>query len=267
MPERSDRLWVDSMADCYERVLVPTVFQPFASVLADRLLQGSPSRILELAAGTGVLTREVLALAPEVRVTATDLNEAMVRYGRATVPEATWATADAMRLPFQDATLEVVACQFGAMFFPDRVAAFKEAGRVLAPGGRVTLSVWDALETHDFESVVTEAMRTFFPDDPPLFLAEVPHGCHDANQIVAALAAAGWASVVCDTITVTGRAESVAELARGYCEGTPLRAAILARGDLEETSVRLVDEMVNRLGAGPVEGRMGAHIFEAVWPG
>src|SRR5947209_11521630 len=123
------------MVEVYERVLAPAVFQPFAVDLARRLSAWSPRRVLELAAGTGVLTREILAVLPSVELTATDLNPAMVRFGRERVPRAAWQEADAMNLPFPDGGFDLVACQFGVMFVPDKPAAFREVRRVLGPEG------------------------------------------------------------------------------------------------------------------------------------
>src|SRR6476620_10676147 len=107
------------MPEAYEKWLVPTVFGPFAVDLAARVAACTPARVLEVAAGTGALTRELARVIPGAEITATDLNEAMVAFGRVRAPGATWQQADAMQLPFDDATFDVVACQFGVMFLPD----------------------------------------------------------------------------------------------------------------------------------------------------
>jgi SAM-dependent methyltransferase len=219
--------------------------------------------VLELAAGTGVLTRELIVADRSLEVVATDLNEAMVTAGRDRAPAATWRQADATQLPFADNEFDVIACQFGAMFFPDKRAAFAETRRVLTADGRLLMNIWNALETHDFQAALVASLERVFPADPPTFMASVPHGYGDPDVVVADLAAAGLHHVRVDTIVLEGHAASVAELAAGYCLGTPLRAGIEARGDLEAATERVAREMEARLGTGPVTGRMSAHVIEA----
>src|SRR3954447_26950438 len=164
------------MSSAYDEYLVPAVFRPYADDLASRVAQHQPRVVLELAAGTGVLTRAMTVNLPGTQVTATDLNVAMVDVGSAQVPTATWRQADAMQLPFGDATFDLVVCQFGVMFFPDRPVAYAEVGRVLRPGGHFLFNSWGPLATHEVEATVMAAMAERFPDDAPSFLARVPHG-------------------------------------------------------------------------------------------
>ena len=96
--------------------------------------------------------------------------------------------ADALRLPFDDQRFDLIICQFGVMFFPDRPAAFREMRRVLAPAGRLLFSTWGAVETHGFAAAMVAALGHVFPDDPPAFVAAVPHGYCDLGQVAADLA-------------------------------------------------------------------------------
>ena len=261
MAGAADRVWVDTMPAAYDRWLVPTVFQPFAVDLARRAAARPVGAALELAAGTGVLTRELLGVA--TAVTATDLNDAMVDMGARRVPAARWRRADASCLPFDDAAFDLVACQFGVMFFPDRPAAFAEAARVLAPGGRLLVNTWAPLNTHVFQSALVVALERVFPDDPPTFMAAVPHGYADVDVVVADVTAGGLRCGPATRVTLEGTAASAADLAAGYCAGTPLRAEIAARGDLEAATAAVADEMTALLGAGPVTGAMAAYVVEA----
>src|SRR3954468_14287236 len=211
------------MSAAYDEYLVPAVFQPYADDLASRVARHQPRAVLELAAGTGVLTRAMLAKLPGVQITATDLNVAMVDVGSAHVPAATWQQADAMQLPFGDASFDLVACQFGVMFFPDRPAAYGEVARVLRPGGHFLFNSWGPLATQDVETTVIAALAECFPDDPPTFLARVPHGYHDAQRIAADLTTAGFGDVHIETVSLDCTGKTAAELALGYCRGTPLR--------------------------------------------
>lgn len=259
----ADRWWSESMPAAYEQYLVPVVFRPFAEDLAARAAALRPRLILELAAGTGVLTSELLAAAAPADVTATDLNETMVAFGATRAPGAVWRQADAQRLPFPDGGFDLVVCQFGVMFFPDRVAAFTEVRRVLAPGGRFLFSTWGPLGTHAFEVALQAGLERAFPVDPPRFFRTVPHGYADPVVVAADLAAAGFAVEDGQELTLRGRAASTADLATGYLTGTPVRAVVEERGDGPAVRAAVIEEMTARLGPGPVTAPMTAYVFRA----
>ena len=260
------RRWVDSMPEAYDQGLSAAVFRPFAIDLSARAAALSPRRVLELAAGTGVLTSELVGDLPGAEVIATDLNPAMVAIGRRRAPGATWREADAIRLPFDDAQFDLIACQFGVMFFPDKRAAFAEARRALQPGGAFLFSTWDTLHRHEFQSAVVAGLRCAFPYDPPSFMETFPHSYTDPDVIAADLVAGGLRLEALESVALEGRAESAVSLAAGYCAGTPLRAEIEARGDLEAATAIVAEEMERRLGAGVVAGRMCAHVVHAARP-
>jgi SAM-dependent methyltransferase len=259
----SERRWVDDMAVAYDRWLGPAVFQPFADDLADRVAARSPDRILEVAAGTGRLTNTIGDRLPGASVTATDLSSAMVEYGRVAAPGASWQPADAGDLPFDDASFDAVACQFGMMFFPDRQATFAEIRRVTAPSGRFLANTWGRWEDHGFEVALLRALDHLFPDRPVTFLRSVPHGYHDPDVLAADLSTAGWAVRSVDAVVLAGTA-TANDLARGYCRGTPIRAEIEARSDLDATTDRVAELMQADLGTGAVTMDMAALVVEAV---
>jgi len=258
-----DRLWAGLMPQAYDRWLGPAMFGPFAVDLARRVARREPRRVLELAAGTGVLTRELVAAMPAAEITATDLNAAMVTFGSGRVAGARWEQADALCLPFSGARFDVIACQFGVMFFPDKPLAFAEARRVLAPGGWLVFSTWGPVAAHDFAAALVASLERVFPGDPPTFVADVPHGYADIEVIAGDLRAGGLECRSVESLTLQGRADSAADVAAGFCTGTPLRLAIEARGDLAAATALVQDEMTAHLGAGPVTARMTAHVFEA----
>ena len=266
MGDATDRLWVGSMPEAYERWLGPSVFQPFAADLARRVAARRPQRVLELAAGTGIVTRELLAAAEGAEITATDLNDAMVQYGAGLAPGAQWRQADALNLPFDDGQFDTVVCQFGVMFFPDKVAAYAEARRVLASGGSLLFNSWGTVEEHEFGAALTAGLQQAFPDDPPTFLSDIPHGYSDVDTVLGHLRAAGFADVSVETITLVGRAASAGDVATGFCTGTPLRPAIEARADLAATTAAVTAVMEAQLGSGEVSSRMVAHVFDASAP-
>src|SRR5262245_50546014 len=179
----NDSAFAGSIPQNYQRHMVPLLFEPYARDLARRVAEGNPGAILETAAGTGALTRAMAALLPpDTRIVATDLNPPMLAIAQAEQAQdgrIEWREANAIALPFEDGSFDRVACQFGAMFFPDKVQGYQEARRVLKPGGHFFFNVWDRISENEFADVVTQALATLFPQDPPRFMARIPHGYHD----------------------------------------------------------------------------------------
>ena len=259
----SDRQFSGSIAQLYERYLVPLIFEPYAVDIAARVAARRPARVLELAAGTGVVTRHLARSLPaETSIVATDLNPPMLAEAAAvgTGRPVEWRHADANALPFADASFDVVVCQFGAMFF-DKPRAFGEARRVLRDGGAFLFNVWDRIADNEFADAVTDAVATLFPDDPPRFLARTPHGYHRPDAIASDLAQGGFVrtpEVV--TLAARSRASGPDVPAIAYCQGTPLRAEIEARaaGRLVEATEVAEAAVAARFGTGPVDGKIQA---------
>jgi ubiquinone/menaquinone biosynthesis C-methylase UbiE len=264
-----DRVFAGSIPEIYDRLLVPLIFTGYAEDLAARVAETRPSAVLETAAGSGVVTRALAPrLGPDARYAATDLNPAMLDRAKARQgedPRIAWRVADAQALPFEDASFDVVICQFGAMFFPDKVGAYREARRVLKPGGRFLFNVWDAIEANDFARAVTSAAGRHFAEDPPLFLARTPHGYHRKDEIARHLAAAGFDRVEIDTVEKRSVAASAREPALAFCTGTPLRAEIDARDPaaLDRVTDLATEAIAEAYGSGPVSGRIRAHVVAA----
>lgn len=224
----NDTVFAGAVPALYEAHLGPVLFAPFAAVLAARLPGGD---ILETAAGTGMVTRAILAAHPAARVTATDLNQAMLDVAATLLPPGVaLRQADAQALPFGDAAFDAVACGFGIMFMPDRVRAYREARRVLRPGGRFVATLWDRIEANPLMHAVEEAVAAMFPQDPPRFLSRTPCGHADAARIRQELHEAGFAEVSVETVAREAVAEGALGPAMGLCQGTPLRGEIEARG-------------------------------------
>jgi SAM-dependent methyltransferase len=256
-----------SIADLYDAVLGPFMFEPFARETAARLA-GTTGDVLEIAAGTGILTRELdRVLGAGARIVATDLNPPMLAVGarRLASSRVEWRQADALALPFADRSFDVVVVQFGVMFYPDKVAGHVEARRVLRAGGRYVVSVWDSLADNAVAQVVHETVGDCFPDDPPAFFARTPHGYHEVGALLADMGAAGFADSAVETVTLAAGRLTADELARGFCQGTPLRNEIVARdeGRLGEVTAAVARALEARFGAGPVESTIRAHILTA----
>lgn len=259
-----DKAFTGSIPKLYETYLVPLIFQPYADDLAQRVAARSPANVLEIAAGTGVVTRAMLATLPRsVDIIATDLNPAMLDQAAAhtLLRPVAFQQADAMELPFDDQTFDVVVIQFGVMFFPDKPKALSEARRVLRPGGALIFNVWDRIEQNELADVITAALVKFFPDDPPLFLRRAPYGYFDHARIAADVAGGGFtATPEIVTVAARSRAKNASDPAIGYCHGSPLRAEIEARGALEHATDAAEKAIEKRFGAGPIETKIQAHV-------
>lgn len=265
-----DKVFAGSIPELYDTYLVPLIFGVYAEDLARRVSEPSPRSVLETAAGSGVVTRSLAhRLASDARYVVTDLNEPMLDHAKVQQGEDSrieWQQADALKLPFDDGVFDAVICQFGAMFFPDKVAGFAEARRVLMRGGRFVFNVWDRIERNEFADVGTEAAAEIFPNDPPRFLARTPHGYHDIDVIRADMQAAGFAEVRIETITEVSSAPTPRHPAVAYCQGTPLRNEIEARdaARLEEVTERAHKAVAAKFGDGPVKGTIQAHVITGV---
>ena len=266
----SDKVFAGSIPEIYDTYLVPLIFEGFAEDLAGRAAALAPKTVLETAAGSGVVTRALAAkLASDARYVVTDLNRPMLdRAASQQEPDnrIAWRQADALNLPFDDASFDAVCCQFGVMFFPDRVAGYAEARRVLKPGGSFLFNVWDRIETNEFADAVTDAAGEVFPDDPPQFLARTPHGYHDLALIREELGNAGFSRISITTLEEASRAPSPRHPAVAYCQGTPLRNEIEARKAslLDVVTDRATEAIAERYGDGPVSGKIRGHVIVAV---
>lgn len=265
----SDKAFTGSIPENYDRYMVPLIFESYAADLARRAAALAPKAVLETAAGSGVVTRALAAiLSADISYVATDLNQSMLDYA-ATRQNAdsriSWRQADAQALPFEDGAFDLVCCQFGMMFLPDRPSGYREVKRVLRPGGTFLFNVWDRIEENIFADDVTNALATFFPDDPPRFMARTPHGYHDITLIRSDLAKAGFLDVTIETREAVSRAPSPLHAATAFCQGTPLRNEIEARGldRLQAATDYAAAVIAQRHGSGEVAAKIQAHVILA----
>lgn len=221
-----------SIPAAYDRYLGPILFQPYAEDLAARLKVDADSSVLELACGTGILTRLLRSSLPAtVRLVATDLNEGMIQNaaGKFAQDEAVeWQQADACCLPFGDRTFDAVVCQFGIMFVPDKALAAREARRVLNPAGAFLFNVWDSMKHNDLGRIAHETIAGFFEKDPPTFY-QVPFGYHDHDEIKRALREAGFRDIRIDVVAKVSGAVRAEDAATGLVHGNPVGTAIAER--------------------------------------
>lgn len=267
----STTAFVGSVPENYDRFMGPMFFEPYAVDMAERLPIGGIESVLEIACGTGIVTRAVRdILPPSARIVATDLNQGMIdraqgKFG--TDDNIEFRQADAGDLPFDDASFDAVVCQFGLMFFPDKSAAMREVLRVLKPRGTFLFNVWDPLEDNEISLVVHEAMQEIYPDDPPQFY-RVPFGFNDAAVIRSLLEDAGFTRVEVATVPKDAVSPDARSAATGLVEGTPLIGQIMDRGPerLPEVVDHTVKSIQRRFGDDPVSTKMQALVWSATKP-
>jgi ubiquinone/menaquinone biosynthesis C-methylase UbiE len=261
-----------SIPENYDRYLGPMFFQSYGADLISRISIGENGSVLELACGTGIVTRMLRDQLPAtVRMTATDLSGPMMKFaqGKFKAGELVdWQQADASDLPFPAGSFDAVICQFGLMFVPDKLQAMREARRVLKPGASFLFNVWAALEHNEFARIAHETVATFFENDPPVFY-EIPFGYHDRAAIESSLREAGFDEVRCAEVSLPSRGLSAASAATGLVEGNPIAQAIVERDPaaLPRVKEAVADTLRKRFGDAAICGKMRALVFEATAPG
>jgi ubiquinone/menaquinone biosynthesis C-methylase UbiE len=260
----TDTAFAGSIPAIYDRHLGPLLFGPYAREIGRRAAAFGARRILETAAGTGIVTAALIEACPDAQIVATDLNEAMLDVAAERLPDRVkLVAADAQALPFDDREFDLVVCQFGIMFFPDKVQANREARRVLKDGGRYLLFIWDSLECNPASRIVHEAVSDLSPDNPPAFLARTPFGYHDPARIEHDLLAAGFNDIEFETVKLrASRSVGAEDAAVGLVMGSPLRAELEGFGpDALDWAVEAAREAFRESGFDP---SLSAHVVTAI---
>ena len=255
-----------SIPEYYDRCLGEAYFGPPAAELARRVPAKPGGDVLEIACGTGLVTRRLRArLDPSVRLVATDLSPAMLSYARAQVGDKgiEWREADASQLPFADGSFGAVVCALGFMFVPDKARAFAEARRVLQPGGSLYASVWDRIEENPTGLVGAEALEGLAPGDPDLVF-RTQYELADTALLRKLATGAGFTDVRIDTVPLEVSGVSARTLATGQVRGTPRATLIQNKGfDLEKVIDTVAAALARHGGADPYHSTSQAIFVEA----
>lgn len=249
----------------YDKLLVPLIFEDYANEITERANVVSGGQVLEIACGTGVVTRKLREHLPDdVTLIATDINpdmQAVAIAGLDGVEGLSFEIQDGTALTYDDDRFGAVVCQFGIMFYPDKAAGYAEAARVLKPGGKFIFNVWDSFKNNPLMALADRAATEMMPDDPPPFM-KIPFGYSDTNEIRAALQAAGFGRVDISVLPGTSRADSARTVANTFATGTPLAPIFMERG-IEECIDELEAIIVKEYGDGSIAAPMQAIVFEA----
>ncbi len=253
-----------SIPQYYDTGLGPVIFTHYADVVAGLVADGSPQRILETAAGTGLSSRAIAIANPGAELIVTDLNAPMLEFARAKLPEGTRVeTADAQALPFDDASFDTVVCQFGVMFLPDLAAGFREARRVLRPGGRFVFSVWDSHARNRFAAVVNAVIAAHFPVDTPPFY-RVPFAMSAVDPLRELAQDTGFGGVTIQVVPHLTAVPSWDAFAGGLILGNPVSDQIRSRGgDLDAVTHDVIAALVSEFGAAPATMPIQALFYAA----
>lgn len=245
-------------AEMYEHYFVPAMFLPWATILLRHAAPQSRERVLDVACGTGIVARQAAPLVgADGQVVALDMNPAMLAVARALPAPSgatiNWQEGNAMAMPFPDGAFDVVLCQHGLQFVPDRAGAVREMRRVLAPGGRVLVIVLQALAQHPvFEALMESVARHL---SLPVSAVMTPFALCDADELRTLFTAEGFKKVdiLPESTTVRfpepGRFVPLAVISSAAAVPAfaqleaPARAALLetVRGEIEPTIRRYRD--------------------------
>jgi ubiquinone/menaquinone biosynthesis C-methylase UbiE len=258
----------ESVPANYDRYMGPMLFEPYADDIAARLEVREGMRVLEIACGTGIVTRHLRERLPaSSTLVATDLSEPMLTHAQRQlggVGGIEWLQADAMALPFPDQSFDAAVCQFGLMFVPDKAAAVREAYRVLKPGGQFLFNTWCELKENDFTLTAHTTVMSFFKTDPPMFY-EIPFSLHDETQLESWMREAGFQNVTVRTLNLRSVSPSAADAAMGLVQGTPLAGAIKERGaDIDAITAAVAEALAAKFGKDPTRARMCALVCEGI---
>jgi len=252
----------------YDRYLGPVMFEPFARDIARRLMDRKIQSLLEIACGTGIVTRRLRDTVPlRIPIIATDLNADMFEFAKRKFKDGEnvrWQQADACALPFPNGAFDAVVCQFGLMFVPEKAVALSESHRVLSRSGILLFNVWDSFEANPFAEIAHATIRSFFKSDPPKFY-DIPFSLYDAKLVRELLQGAGFEKIESFVESKPCRATSAKEFATGLIRGNPVAAEATERGvDPEDLIVAVADRLAKRFGEAPFDSTMRAIVWHAI---
>lgn len=259
-----------SIPEAYDKYLGPLLFEFSAKDTASRIESNIPAggKMLEIACGTGISTYYIRnSLVGDIHITATDVNPAMLDYAKSKhgdLDGVTFEVADALSLPYEDNSFDAVVCQFGIMFFPDKLKGLQEMHRVLKPGGTLYLTVWDKIEKNESALIIYFSIEKFFESNPPQF-TKIPFSFNDIESIKEIFSNAGFKNCNHNIVAETVKGIPAIDVARGWITGSPNIIEINERAvaSTEEIIKSVSDAIIEKLGPEPIAFDLQEIIFTA----
>ena len=260
--------FTDSVAENYEKYRGTIFFEPYAKEMVSRLEPKNINSVLEVACGTGQVTRLLRAKLPAARIVATDLNPAMIDVAKKIVSEQDkieWLLADAQVLPYNDNTFDAVLFQFGIMFIPDKQKAINDAYRVLKPGGKFIFNTWDSIQNNPIIKITQEVVNSFFDVDPVTFW-DIPFSMYNPEEHKKIMSDAGFKNITVQNVTLNGYSPSAQEAAIGLTVGSPAHTYIMERSPdlLPEIQKKVTEAIVKEFGEKDLKIPLSAWVAEGV---
>lgn len=257
-----------SVAQNYDDCLGPFVFEPFALDLLERIDTTKTGAVLELACGTGRVTKHLTEKLPVTSIVmATDLNAGMIAVAKEKVlsPAVKWATVDMTNIPFDENNFDLIVCQFGLMFAPDKLKALIEIRRVLKEGGKLIFNTWDSIENNKIWQTTNDIVNSFLSDAPTTIFKDGPFAMHDEKAVLQLLEQAGFNNSSVASVNKTGQISTAALAAKGFIQGLPVLNTIREKipASLPAILKAVEKEYVQQFSDQPLKAALQAWVFEA----
>lgn len=215
----------------YDKYLGPFLFEPYAQDFVKKISNPEAKNILEIACGTGRVTKHLRKLFPyTVKIIATDINPEMLKVAKKNIEDNSvqFKIADAQELPFADNTFDLIVCQFGYMFVPDKPKAFAEAYRVLKKGGCLLFNTWDSIENNAVINTVNKIIANFLSDAPPKFF-QVPFSMNNKDELLQLVQGAKFTKINISKVKKEAISHSALEVVKGLITGNPVYNEIIQK--------------------------------------
>jgi len=254
------------ISEKYDRYLGPFLFEPFALDLVNRIAAKNYENVLELACGTGRVTRHLRRVLPKAKIVATDSHGDMIRVASQQLPDENiqWQVADAQQLDFGDASFNLIVCQFGLMFMRDRSKVLAEIYRILKPGGKFIFNTWDKIENNGAIYLGNQIICSYFPEHPPTNY-RLPFTLHQPDLLETNLLATSFKNIKVGAVEKEGISPSAKDAAIGIVEGNPVYNLIVQKDPnlVEVISSAVEQKIAEAYGEHPLKTPLRAWVLEA----
>lgn len=261
-------LFNSAVAPHYDKYQGPIFFEPYAIEISKRIDPTSVKTALEIACGTGRVTRHLRkTLSPAAKLIATDISPDMLAVAKDILGDENieWQTVDAQQLPFDDNSIDLIVCAFGYMFLPDKVKGFKEAYRVLRPGGKLLFTTWDKLELNGASYIQRTVVAKYLANDvPPTYM--LAFSMNNEEELRGWLQQAGFSEVGFESVEQIASGETAKGVTEGLTMGGSFCNMIMERNPdwMPLIKAEIEKQLSEKFGAEPMKSPMRALFTTAV---